>query len=115
VLFRSYRKTYGNEIQAGHGPAPSYEAVYILAEAIERAGSVDPNAITVELKKTDRMGIMGHIRFDEGNQAVYGFDPKETAVGALFQWTEDGKRRIVFPESLAEGKIELPKGLTPVK
>jgi branched-chain amino acid transport system substrate-binding protein len=114
-FYNGYKKAFGHEIQAGHGPAPSYEAVYILAEAIERAGSLDPDAITAELKKTDRMGAMGRVRFDEGNQAVYGFDPKETAVAAVFQWTGDGKRRIVFPESLAEGKMELPKGLKPVK
>ncbi|MGA7492137.1 MAG: ABC transporter substrate-binding protein [Syntrophobacteraceae bacterium] len=115
AFYNGYKKAFGHEMQAGHGPAPSYEAVYILAEAIERAGSLNADAITAELKKTDRMGAIGRVRFDEGNQAVYGFDPKETAVGVVFQWTEDGKRRIVFPESLAEGKIELPKGLKPVK
>ncbi len=114
-FYNKYKNTYGHEIQAGHGPAPSYEAVYILAQAIERAGSLDPDAITAELKKTDRIGALGRIRFDEGNQAVFGFDPNETAVGAVFQWTDDGKRRIVFPESLAEGKIQLPKGLQPAK
>jgi branched-chain amino acid transport system substrate-binding protein len=61
------------------------------------------------------MGVMGRIRFDEGNQAVFGFDPKEEAVAAVFQWTEDEKRRIVFPDALAEGKIELPKGLKSAK
>jgi len=114
-FYNKFKKVYGKELQAGHGPAPAYESVYILAEAIERAGSLDPDAIAVQLKKTDRMGIMGRIRFDEGNQVIYGFDPKETAVAAVFQWTEDGKRRIVFPESLAESKIQLPKGLTPAK
>ena len=114
-FYNKFKKVYGKELQAGHGPAPAYESVYILAEAIERAGSLDPDAIAAQLKKTDRMGIMGRIRFDEGNQVIYGFDPKETAVAAVFQWTEDGKRRIVFPESLAESKIQLPKGLTPPK
>jgi branched-chain amino acid transport system substrate-binding protein len=114
-FYNKFKKVYGKELQAGHGPAPAYESVYILAEAIERAGSLDPDAIAAQLKKTDRMGIMGRTRFDEGNQVIYGFDPKETAVAAVFQWTEDGKRRIVFPESLAESKIQLPKGLTPAK
>jgi branched-chain amino acid transport system substrate-binding protein len=114
-FYNKFAKLYGKEIQAGHGPAPAYEAVYILAEAIERAGSADPDAVVAQLKKTDRMGIMGRIRFDAGNQAVYGFDPKETAVAAVFQWTEDGKRRIVFPEALAETKIQLPKGLKSAK
>jgi branched-chain amino acid transport system substrate-binding protein len=114
-FYNKYKKVYGKELQAGHGPAPAYESVYILAEAIDRAGSLDPDAVAAEIKKTDRMGIMGRIRFDEGNQVVYGFDPKETAVGAVFQWTDDGKRRIVFPESLAEAKIQLPKGLKSMK
>jgi len=114
-FYNKYKKIYGKELQAGHGPAPAYESVYILAEAIERAGSLDPDAIVAQLKKTDRMGIMGRIRFDEGNQVIYGFDPKETAVAAVFQWTDDGKRRIVFPESLADSKIQLPKGLKSAK
>jgi branched-chain amino acid transport system substrate-binding protein len=114
-FYNKYKKIYGKELQAGHGPAPAYESVYILAEAIERAGSLDPDAVAGQVKKTDRMGIMGRIRFDAGNQVVYGFDPKETAVAAVFQWTEDGKRRIVFPESLAEAKIQLPKGLKSAK
>jgi branched-chain amino acid transport system substrate-binding protein len=115
AFYNTYTKIYGKELQAGHGPAPAYESVYILAEAIERAGSLDPDAISAQIKKTDRMGIMGRIRFDEGNQVIYGFDPKETAVAAVFQWTEDGKRRIVFPESLADSKIQLPKGLKSAK
>jgi len=114
-FYNKYKKLFGKELQAGHGPAPAYESVYILAEAIERAGSLDPDAVADQIKKTDRMGIMGRIRFDAGNQVIYGFDPKETAVAAVFQWTDDGKRRIVFPESLAETKIHLPKGLKAAK
>jgi len=114
-FYNKYKKLFGKELQAGHGPAPAYESVYILAEAIERAGSLDPDAVAAQIKKTDRMGIMGRIRFDAGNQVIYGFDPKETAVAAVFQWTDDGKRRIVFPESLAETKIHLPKGLKAAK
>jgi len=110
-----YKKTYGKPLQAGHGPAPAYESVYILAEAIERAGSLDPDAIVAEIKKTDRMGVMGRIKYDQGNQVVYGNDPAETAVAAVFQWTEDGKRKIVFPASIAEAKIQLPAGLKSLK
>jgi branched-chain amino acid transport system substrate-binding protein len=107
-FYDSYKKTYGKGIQSGHGPAPSYESVYILKEAIERAGSLDPDAIVAEIEKTDRKGVMGRIRFDEGHQVVYGTDPAETAVGAFFQWTDDGKRKIVYPPSIAEGNIVLP-------
>jgi branched-chain amino acid transport system substrate-binding protein len=107
-FYNKYKSSYGKGIQSGHGPAPSYESVYILKEAIERAGSLDPDAIVAEIEKTDRKGVMGRIRFDEGHQVVYGTDPAETAVGVFFQWTDDGKRKIVYPKSLAEGEIELP-------
>ena len=115
AFYDAYKKAYGKEIQAGHGPAPSYESVYILKEAIERAKSVDPDAIVAELEKTDRMGVMGRIQYDEGHQAIYGFDPQETGVSAVFQWTTDGKRAIVFPASIAESKIKLPAGLKSAK
>ena len=114
-FYNKYKRIYGKEIQAGHSPAPAYESVYILAEAIERADSIDPDAIVAELKKTDRMGIMGRIRYSESNQVVYGFDPKETALAAIFQWQSDGSRKIVFPTSIAEAKIKLPAGLKSMK
>jgi branched-chain amino acid transport system substrate-binding protein len=107
-FYNKYKNAYGKGIQSGHGPAPSYETVYILKEAIERAGSLDPDAIVAEIEKTDRRGVMGRIRFDEGHQVIYGTDPAETAVGAFFQWTDGGKRKIVYPKSVAEGDIFLP-------
>jgi branched-chain amino acid transport system substrate-binding protein len=115
AFFDKYKKVYGKEIQSGHGVAPAYEAVYILTDAIERAGSLDPDAIVAELEKTDRSGVMGRIKFDEGHQVVYGFDPKETALAAVLQWTDDGYRKIVFPDSIANGKIHLPEGLKSLK
>ena len=115
AFFNKYKQTFGTEIQSGHGVSPAYESVYILAEAIERAGSTDPDAIVAELKKTDRMGILGRVRYSESNQAIYGLNPQEEAVGAVIQWTENGQRTIVFPPELATGKIQLPKGLKSLK
>lgn len=112
---RAYKKRWGKDLEAGHGPAPSYESVYILKEAIERAGSLDSDAIVAALEKTDRKGIMGRIKFDDGHQVLYDMDPKESAVAVAYQWTSNGKRVIVFPPSLAEGKIKLPKGLKAAK
>jgi branched-chain amino acid transport system substrate-binding protein len=111
-FYNAYKEKYGKGIQAGHGPAPSYEAVYILKEAIERAGSLDPDAIVTEIEKTDRKGVMGRIKFDEGHQVIYGNDPAEAAVGAFFQWSDDGIRKIVYPKSIAEGEIVLPTWVT---
>jgi len=46
-----------------------YRNVYVLKQAIERAGTDDPVAIRDALTKTDYMDISGPIRFDESNQA----------------------------------------------
>jgi len=107
-FYEAYRAEYGQGIEAGHGPAPSYESVYVLKEAIERAGSTDSDAIVAALEQTDRQGVMGRIRFDETHQVIYGNDPQETATSAFFQWTEDGERKLVFPPKLAEGEIVQP-------
>jgi branched-chain amino acid transport system substrate-binding protein len=107
-FYDDYQKKYGVPMEAGHGPAPSYDSVYLLAEAIERAGSLDSDKIVAELKKTDRQGVIGRIKFDDGNQVIYGDDPTQTAAGCVAQWTPDGKRTIVFPLALAEGTIKLP-------
>lgn len=115
AFLEAYKKKYGKPMEAGHGPAPIYESVYILKEAIERAGSLDPDAITAEVKKTDRKGVMGRIKFDEGNQAIFGMDFNETAVACIFQFNEKGEQVNVFPESLADSKIVLPAGLKSAK
>jgi branched-chain amino acid transport system substrate-binding protein len=107
-FFHAYAARYGSPIESGHGPAPTYEAVHVLAAAIETAGSLDPEKIIAALKTTDRVGVMGRLRFHPGQQAFYGDDPAQAAVACLTQWTREGRRRIVYPPALAEGEIELP-------
>lgn len=115
AYYEAYQTRWGKAMEAGHGPAPSYESVYILAEAIERAGTLDPDILAAEIAKTDRQGVMGRIRFDEGHQAVYDYDPSEAAIAVVFQWTGEGKRVIVLPEAVSEGRIQLPEGLKSLK
>jgi branched-chain amino acid transport system substrate-binding protein len=115
AFHKAYKKRWGKNLEAGHGPAPAYESVFILAEAIERAGTLDADAIVAALEKTDRMGAMGRMKFDKGHQIIYGLDPSKTAVAAVFQWKAGGGRTIVFPPAIADGKIELPPGLKSLK
>ncbi|MBU2549429.1 MAG: ABC transporter substrate-binding protein [Proteobacteria bacterium] len=115
AFYEAYQKKYGVPIEAGHGVAPSYASVYMLKAAIEKAGGLDPDAIVEALKKMETDTPMGHAKFTEGHQVVYGKDPAKEALGCFFQWTEDGKRVIVYPESIAEGKIKLPDWMKPAK
>ncbi len=92
----------------GLGSSSSYMAVYVLKDAIERAGSMDPDKVVAALEQTDMMGVYGRLRFDpKSHQVIPSFDPKEGAVGSIFQW-QDGKRVVVFPKSIAEGTTQLP-------
>lgn len=106
----NFGKRYGERARkslSGHGPGPSYDAVYIMARAMEKAQSLDPDEVVKALEQTDMEGVVGRIRFGKDHQVIYGVDPKEAAIGAAFQWRQ-GKRVVVFPEAVAEGKIELP-------
>lgn len=109
VFYDAYKAKYKTALQAGHGPAPSYESVYILKEAIERAGTVEADKVVTEIKRTDRAGVMGRIKFDAGNQVVYGTDPTKEAVAVMFQWSEAGEQRIVYPTTIADKKIWAPE------
>lgn len=42
-----------------------YDAVFVLAEAMKRAGSTESAKILAELKKTDYKGVIGPIQFDD--------------------------------------------------
>jgi branched-chain amino acid transport system substrate-binding protein len=92
----------------GYGTSSSYMAVYVLKDAIERAGSLNPDAIISALEKTDMMGVYGRIKFNPKNhQIIPSIDPNEGAVGTIFQW-QAGKRVVVFPPKIAMGEIKLP-------
>jgi branched-chain amino acid transport system substrate-binding protein len=107
-FYQAYTARYGSPIESGHGPAPAYDSVHVLAAAIEAAGSLDPEKIVTALKSTDRVGVMGRLRFHPSQQALFGNDPSQAAVACLIQWTRDGRRRIVYPPAVAEGGIEPP-------
>ena len=109
-FFEAYGKAYGEEARSkmsGHGPGPSYDAVYVYAEAVKRAGTLEADAVVAQLEKTDMDGAIGKIAFNKAHQVVYGEDPKAAAASLAFQW-RGGKRLVVYPEGAAEAQIELP-------
>jgi branched-chain amino acid transport system substrate-binding protein len=103
----AYEKRWGIEPE-GYGTSSSYMAPYVLKDAIERAGTLDSEAIVKALEETDLMGVYGRIKFDpKSHQVVPSLDPEEGAVGTVFQW-QAGKRVVVFPPKIAVGEILLP-------
>jgi branched-chain amino acid transport system substrate-binding protein len=88
----------------------AYDAVYILKDAIERAGFVptkDPDKFASIIEATDMMGVSGRIKFDKSShQQIFNGNPKESAIIVAYQWRA-GKMIPVFPELVAEAKVEL--------
>ncbi len=106
-FYNAYEKRWGVAPE-GLGGSSSYMAIYVLRDAIERAGSLDSDKIVTELEKTDVMGVYGRLKFDpKSHQVIPAKDPETGAVGSILQW-QDGKRVVVYPKSIAKGSIQLP-------
>jgi branched-chain amino acid transport system substrate-binding protein len=108
-----FKKKYGELPEPPAVNSSAYDSVFVLANAIERAGSLDPDKLVEALQKTDYKGVSGRIRFNENHIMVFGEkSADETGVCVVFQWQKgkDGvlRRVPVYPEFLAEGKIQLP-------
>ena len=109
-------KPFAEAFKKKFGKAPAYtgytayDEVYIIAEAIQRAGSTDPDKMVAEMEKTNYEGTIGTIKFygrtDKFTHGlVYGPDAVN---GLVFQW-QDGKQVTVWPKKIAEGKLKYPK------
>jgi branched-chain amino acid transport system substrate-binding protein len=57
----AYKQKFGDE--PDQFAAQSYDSLFILAEAIERAGGTDHKALHAALLKTDHHGVLGPFRF----------------------------------------------------
>jgi branched-chain amino acid transport system substrate-binding protein len=81
----------------------------MIADAIKRAGSTDPDKLVDALEKTDYVGTVGRIQFygkdDPFTHAMkYG---KDYVSGIALQW-QDGKQVCVWPSSICSGKVAFP-------
>lgn len=58
-----FRKRYGHD--PDQFAAQAYDTMFILAEAIERAGGTDSSKLRDALMRTDHVGVMGPFRFTD--------------------------------------------------
>lgn len=68
AFLKKYKETYNTD--ANMFSVLGYDAMQILAAAIEKAGSTDSNAIINALKQTDYKGLTGTTTFDENRNPV---------------------------------------------
>ena len=108
-FFNNFKKRWGVEPRST-GCVSAYESIYLLKDAIERAGSLNRIRLIDALEKTNMPAVRGTIRFDKNHQIVYGYDPKKSILGCWVQWQE-GRRVQIFPEIAATAKIKMPPWL----
>jgi branched-chain amino acid transport system substrate-binding protein len=87
----------------------TYDSMYALKQAIERAHSTKPDALVAALEKTDLVGTMGRMEF-YGRKARFTHDVKYGAKlvsGVGFQW-QNGKQVAIWPPHAANGTPVLP-------
>lgn len=83
--------------RAGEFPtynAGTYDAVYIYKEAVERAGTLDPDAVVAEMEQTRFTSACGIQVFDENHDVMWG-PGYVTAVGT--QW-QGGELKCAWPD-----------------
>lgn len=67
-FIKAYRETYKEDPSAFS--ALGYDAVYMVKEAVEKAGSTDKQAVVDALKNIEYDGITGYLTFDDHNNPV---------------------------------------------
>jgi len=74
-FYDNFKKKWGVPPRSA-GCVGAYEAVYVLKDAIERAGSLDKEKLIKALESTNLPAVRGTIRFDQNHQIIQGYDPK---------------------------------------
>jgi branched-chain amino acid transport system substrate-binding protein len=104
---KAYKAAY-NEDPSYHS-AGGYAAGLILQNAIETAGSLDPNAVKTALDNMNLMTFFGHIQFDT-SAAKHGLQVGHEMV--YIQWQKDASgnlvKQVVWPEAGASAKVLYP-------
>lgn len=92
----------GGPVYTGPG---AYDALYVYAEAVKRAKTTDADAVIKELEKTDYVGALGRIQFDDAHDVKAG--PGYLNFGFV-QWQDNGTRAIIWPKEMRTAKAILP-------
>ena len=103
----AFVKKYGNT--PSYAGYTAYDEVYMITDAIHRAGSTDSDKVVAAMEKTDYVGTIGRIEFlPKGDPHVHGLRTGSGFItGLMLQW-QDGKQLNMWPKQLAAGELKFP-------
>ena len=84
------------------------DAVYIYAEAVNRAKSTDANAVIKELEKTNYVGIPGNIQFDDTHDVKPATPGYKGPAFLMAQWRDKCTRDVVYPKEMRTADFVYP-------
>jgi branched-chain amino acid transport system substrate-binding protein len=103
----AFVKKFGNT--PSYAGYTAYDDVFMIADAVHRAGSTDSDRLVAAMEKTDYVGTIGHVEFlPKGDPHVHGLRTGAGFItGLMLQW-QDGKQLNMWPKQLAVGEVKFP-------
>ncbi|MCA1988963.1 MAG: ABC transporter substrate-binding protein [Desulfarculus sp.] len=98
----AYVKKFGKE-PTDYKSRSMYNTLLIAADAINRAGSTDPDKLVEALEKTDLTVCSGQVKFgtEKGSYRYHQWQPPML----IIQW-QDKKQVVVYPPEAATGQLK---------
>lgn len=81
-------------LPAGYGDTLPYDALQVLVQAADKAGTLETDKVVQALEDGAFAGIAGEYRFDATHQATWG--SQGSLPGVVVRW-KDGKDEVVWP------------------
>ena len=103
----NFKKKFGN--YPSYAGYTSYDEVYMIADAIKRAGSIDADKMVAALEKTDWEGTIGRVQFyGKEDKFTHGLKyGKGLITGLILQW-QNGQQVAVWPKEVAKSELKFP-------
>jgi branched-chain amino acid transport system substrate-binding protein len=103
----AFVKKYGNT--PSYSGYTAYDEVYMIADAVKRAGSTNSDKLVDAMEKTDYTGTIGRVAFKpKGDPHPHALKTgKGYITGLMLQW-QDGKQVNVWPKDLAKAPVKFP-------
>lgn len=103
----AFNERFGN--YPSYAGYTAYDEVYMIAEAVERAGTTEADALVAALEQTDYTGTIGQIQFyGKDSPFTHGLKVGEGFIQGLLLQYQAGEQVVVWPENLATGELQFP-------
>jgi len=103
----AFKTKFGNN--PSYAGYTAYDDVYIIAEAIHRAGSTDGDKLVTAMEATDYVGTIGRVQFlPQGDAHVHGLKTGAGFITGLFLQWQHGDQINLWPADLSKGQLTFP-------